>query len=108
MVLGKSIYELNNKLILAAGNKITSNILEKFIERGYNYVYIMEEGTEEVIPEDIISYPVLLQASSNLESIVKNITKLYKFRNISVEEAMKLIEEEYIQDANLLFDVRKI
>ncbi|MFC1692632.1 HD-GYP domain-containing protein [Candidatus Latescibacterota bacterium] len=107
MVLGKSIYELNNKLILAAGNKITPGVLKKFIERGYHYIYIEEEGTEEVIPEDIISYTVLLQASSKLEFITKDI-KLNKFRNISVEKALKLIEEESILDTNLLFDVRNI
>ncbi len=109
MILGKSIYELNNKLMFAAENEITPNILEKFIERGYNHIYIMEEGTEEVIPEDIISYNVLLQASSHLESIVKNIRKLTMFRDISVEKAMELIEEGYTQNVNLLlFNVRNI
>ena len=108
MVLGKSIYELDNRLILSAGNKISPVILKYFTERGYNYIYIEEEGTEEVIPEDIISYTVLLKASSSLESIVKNLTKLNKFRNISAEEAIKLFEEECIQDANQLFDVRNI
>ena len=49
MVLGKSIYELNNKLILAAGNKITPFILERFVERGYNYIYVKEEEIEEGI-----------------------------------------------------------
>ena len=108
MVLGKSIYELNNKLILAAGNKISSRILEKFIERGYNYIYIMEEGTEDIVPEDIISYIVLLQSSKNLESIMKSIIKFNKFRNISVEKAKKLIEEECILETNQLFDVRYV
>ena len=60
----------------------------------------MEEGTEEVIPEDIISYSVLLHTSSNLELILKNIKKLTKFRGCSVKEAMKLIEEDYIQNTN--------
>ncbi|MFC1528506.1 HD-GYP domain-containing protein [Candidatus Latescibacterota bacterium] len=107
MVLGKSIYELDNRLMLAAGNKITLGILKYFSVRGYNYIYINEEGTEEVTPEDIISYPVLLQASSKLSLILKSI-KLNKFRNISVEEAMKLIEEECILETNQLFDVRSV
>ena len=108
MVLGRSIYEENNRLMLAAGNKITPNIIERFIKRGYNYIYIMEEGTEDVIPEDVISYTVLLQASSKLESIVKNIRKITEFRDISVEKAMELIEEGYIESSNVSFDVRKI
>ena len=53
MVIGKSIYDINNRLILAAGHKITPKILERFNERGYNYIYIMFEGTEEVITEEM-------------------------------------------------------
>ncbi len=108
MVLGRSIYEENNRLMLAAGNKITPNILERFIERGYNYIYIMQDGTEDVIPEDVISYSVLLQSSSKLESIVKNLKKIIEFRDISIEKAMELIEEEYIESSNVSFDVREI
>ena len=54
-VLGKSIYQENGKLLLGAGYRISGTIKAKLLERGHSHVYVMEEGTEEVIPEDVIS-----------------------------------------------------
>ena len=66
MVLGKSIYTVNHQLLLGAGYRINNEIKDKLIERGYNHIYIMEEGTEDIIPEDIISDEVRHQAQYNL------------------------------------------
>ena len=54
-VLGRSIYQSNGKLLLGAGYRINEAMKAKLIERGYTHVYVMEEGTEDVVPEDVIS-----------------------------------------------------
>ena len=50
MVLGKSIYDINGKLLLKEGGILSSKIKFNISERGYNYIFIKEEGTEDVIP----------------------------------------------------------
>ena len=66
-VLGKSIYLSNYTLLLGAGFRITDSIIAKLREKGYSHVYIMEEGTEEVLPEDIISEELRFEAKVKLE-----------------------------------------
>ena len=97
MVNGKSIYDLDNKLLLSANFEITSDILGKLTDRGFNYLYIVQEGTEDVVPEDIVSFSVRLHASNILENIVQEIKKLKKFQNATVEGALTLFDDEYVQ-----------
>ena len=42
MVLGKSIYQTNGKLLLGAGYRITPVVRGKLVERGYSHVYIYD------------------------------------------------------------------
>jgi len=108
MINGKSIFDVDNVLLLSAGFEITPEIIEKLLDRGYNYIYIMEEGTEEIVPEDIVSFSVRLKASNTLESIVKEIKKLSRFNNATVAEALMLFKEDYVLNSPLTFDVRGI
>ena len=62
MVLGKSLYEINGKLLLGAGFRINDLMKSKLISRKYTHVYIMEEGTDDIVPEDVISDEIKMQA----------------------------------------------
>ena len=62
MVLGKSIFLTSGRLLLGAGYRLNNTIISKIIERGYSHVYIMEKGTEDIIPEDVISDEIRMQA----------------------------------------------
>ncbi len=108
MILGKSIYDRNNKLLLGAGFSVDEDIKEKLIYRGLYYLYIMEEGTEDVIPEDIISIGVRLKASNLLEFIIKQIHIHHQFKNIDTDEAIELIENGALRKAGISFDAREI
>ncbi|MFC1693460.1 HD-GYP domain-containing protein [Candidatus Latescibacterota bacterium] len=108
MLLGKSIYQPNGKLLLGAGYRISSEIRSKLVERKYNHIYIMEEGTEDVVPEDIISDEIRMQAKSTLEGKMSEIKKQSVFQNISHQKAIKLIEKGYLKNINITYDMRKI
>jgi len=108
MVLGKSIYQPNGKLLLGAGYRINTVMKGKLTERGYTHVYIMEEGTEEVVPEDIISDEVSFQAKNQLAVKVLDIRKQQEFQDATVDQATRLIEKGYLKRINITYDMRKL
>ena len=108
MVLGKSIYHSNGKLLLGAGYRITPVIKDKLIERGYTHVYIMEEGSENVVPEDIISDEIRLQAKAKLADKMTEIKNQSQFKYVSRSKALKLIKEGYLKKVNITYDIRKV
>ena len=108
MVLGKSIYQLNGKLLLGSGFRINAQMKAKLVERGYNHVYIKEEGTEDVVPEEIVSDEISFQAKSQLAGTIYDIQNQTEFKNASVSKAADLLESGYLKDASLSNDMKKI
>lgn len=108
MVLGKSIYLSNGKLLLGAGFRFTGKIKSRLSEMGYSHVYIMEEGTDDVVPEDIISDEIKMQAKSKLYDKLAEIKRLAEFQNLTAGKAIKLLERGYLQKVNLTFDLRNV
>ena len=108
MVLGKSICEKDNRLLLGAGFHLTPSIQPKLYEKGINYIYILEEGTENVIPEDIISTEVKLQTSSMLESKAKNIEKQFMFQDLSKEKFETLMKTGYLKNVDITNDMKSV
>ena len=107
-VLGKSIFHSNNRLLLGAGFRITNLIKEKLIEKGYSHIYIMEKGTEEVIPEDIISEEVQNEAKSKLENEVNKINESAKFREMSYTKVIETLEKGRLKDIEVSYEMKKI
>ncbi|MCD6308321.1 MAG: HD domain-containing protein [Candidatus Latescibacteria bacterium] len=108
MVLGKSIYQPNGKLLLGAGYRIDTVMMGKLAGRGYTHVYVMEEGTEDVVPEDIISDEVSFQAKNRLAGKVLDIRNQKEFQDATVDQATRLIEKGYLKSVNITYDMRKI
>ena len=58
MMLGQHLhayYGGKRTLLLGRGAKITGPVIDKLTSIGYPFVYIEEEGTEEVFPDDVLS-----------------------------------------------------
>lgn len=108
MVLGKSIYGFSNKLLLGAGFRLTPPIKKKLIEKGYNYLYIMEEGTEEVVPEDIISDEIKIQAKIKLTDNAEKIKSFFKFQDMSRSKVYDFLNKGYLKEINLTLEMRKV
>ena len=107
-VLGKSIFHSNKRLLLGTGFRITDLIKSKLIELGYNHVYIMEKGTEDVIPEDVISEEIRNEAKFKLENEVNKINKTIKFREMSYTKVIETLEKGHLKDIEISYEMRKI
>jgi HD-GYP domain-containing protein (c-di-GMP phosphodiesterase class II) len=108
MVLGKSMYGLNNKLMLGAGFRITADIKAKLIERGYTYAYIMEQGTEQVIPQDIISDEVRIHAVEKISDKADEIRRHLKFRDLSRTRLYDTIRSGHLKNLNITQDINAV
>ncbi|MCE5251235.1 HD domain-containing protein [bacterium] len=108
MVLGKSIYNMNGTLLLGAGFRINLDIISKLNARGYTHVYIMEEGTEEIIPEDVISEEHRLQAKMKLADKVEVVKNIANFKNLTIDKATDLMESGYLEKVSISFELRKL
>ena len=97
MVLGKSIYTFNNKLMLGAGFRLNAAFKAKLVERGMSHVYILEEGTEDVVPEDIISDEIRFQARTKIADKAEKIQNYFNFKDVSHQKVFDLIKNGYLQ-----------
>jgi len=80
----------------------------KLEERGYTHVYIMEEGTEDVVPDDIVSDEVSFEAKNKLASKIYDIQNQAEFKNASVAKAADLIEKGYLKKTRITYGMRNI
>ena len=108
MVLGKSIFQGNHQLLLGAGYRIASDIIPKLIERGYNHVYIMEPGTDDIIPEDIISDEIRSQAHLKISDQVDKIESALNFQDLTISKTREMLRTGHLKHINLTYDIRKL
>src|SRR6185295_9190018 len=85
MVLAKSITNDSGDLMLAAGFVISDRILGKMRELELTGCWIYEEGTEYVIPEEMINEQLVLQTRATLRENVELIKKVSDVREVTLE-----------------------
>ena len=76
MVLGKSLFDAKGKLLLAAGHRLDKEYIFKISARQFHTVFIYQAGTEEVLPEDLISEELRAITSQKLQENIDELQKL--------------------------------
>ena len=108
MILGKSLYEANGKLLLGAGFRITDYMISNLALRKYTHLYIMEDGTDDIVPEDVITDEIKLQAKIELAGKVTELKRQAKFENLSLYKAKELIQKGYLKNVNITYAMHSI
>lgn len=93
MVLGRSVFSDGRELLIAAGFHIKKNLILRLKEMEIRTVWIQEEGTEEVVPEEIISEQVNLQASAAVMDAAEVIGRSMQIREETVDTIEKKMKE---------------
>jgi len=67
MTVGKSLYDVNHKLLLSKGNMITRTYIERIQYLGYQGIYIDDELSKDIEVKDVIRDELRMKAIQSLK-----------------------------------------
>jgi HD-GYP domain-containing protein (c-di-GMP phosphodiesterase class II) len=108
MVIGKSLYQENGKLLLGAGFRVNATVKAKLMDRKYPFIYIMEDGTDDIVPEDVISDEVRMQAAAVIADKNEKIQKFFQFQEMTRSKIEDSLKKGYLKDLNISKDVHQV
>lgn len=130
MVLGKSIYSANGDLLLAAGYNLDPAVITRLKTLGYGGLWIQHEGTEHVIPPQLLNDQIQLQTNLALRQstdVIKNVVQTRvrtrenmvslmrdkgRFHNVllapAIHKAVKDIVESLLGNPDILINANTI
>ncbi len=93
MVLARSIMSENGDLLLAAGFEINDRVKNKLETIELPFVWIFEEGTEMVVPEELISEQISLQTISSLKKNSELIRQVAQVKELTADQMKEVMAE---------------
>jgi HD-GYP domain-containing protein (c-di-GMP phosphodiesterase class II) len=93
MVLGESIFLPTGELLLAAGYRLTETYRKRLKQLGFTTVHIQVEGTEDVIPENIISDHVQRELDVAVGKTSDSVRSLMRVKRAGLENFRKILRE---------------
>jgi HD-GYP domain-containing protein (c-di-GMP phosphodiesterase class II) len=93
MILGKSLFNEAGQLLLRAGYRLDADVLHRLRDSGRSAVYILEEGTEDIIPEDLLSEEARARAVSAFSQTVERVTEAAEYRTDIPPSKLRLVVE---------------
>lgn len=91
MMLGKSLFAPNGQLLLRAGLEIDAKMLRHVIATGRPSVYVFEEGTEDIIPEEVLTEEVRSTAAASITNEVKKVSQVFEDLKVSPDQLREAI-----------------
>jgi len=114
MVLGRSIFLPTGELLLAAGYHLAEKYRTRLKQLGFSTVYIRVEGTDDVMPESIISEHVQRELSVSLNKSTAELKKSFSVRQESARHIRNIIREnrqylnKFLSSAGLIAAMEKM
>ncbi len=93
-ILGRSLYNERMDLMLATGYKLTGKILKLLKEKGFTYVYVMDQVADDIIPEEVINTTLRQAATKKISDAFEQIRQNPAFRSIRPSELKKRMEQD--------------
>ena len=78
MVLGQSIALPSGKLLLNAGYPVTKRYRERLKQLGYQSVLVQEPGTEDIVPETLVSEKKHSDLNNSLNASGQDMARVFK------------------------------
>ncbi|MBD3165639.1 HD domain-containing protein [bacterium] len=92
--LGKSLFNERGELLLSSGFSLNEDMIRKIARQGYTFVYVMDEFTEDVKPQDVIDDTIRQQANAALAEQFKGCKDNLAFEKLAPEEIKRRLNEE--------------
>ncbi|MBZ0265497.1 HD domain-containing protein [bacterium] len=108
-VLGKSLFNDRAELLLASGYELHEEMIDRLHQQGFTYVYIMDELSDDIRPETVISDTIRQIADKKLAETFEEIKNNLSFETFAPDNIKKRLSDgEKVQGLNILPKVRKI
>jgi len=93
-ILGKSLFNERGELLLSSGYALTDRMVELIRKQGYNYVYVMDDVSEDIVPETVISESVRQIVNRQLAQTFDGVKNNLAFEAHTPEEIKKRLRDE--------------
>ncbi len=93
MVLARSLVNENGDLLLASGFVINDRIITKMHEIQLSGCWIYEEGTESIVPEEMVNEQLVLQTSGILRENGDLLQKVLEIKDFTLDNINKKMSE---------------
>lgn len=107
MVLGKSIFTDRGQLLLRAGYPLDADVLRRIAATGRMAIYVFEEGTEDIIPDDIISDEARSRVAIAYSQTADRVAEALKVRKDVPPEKLRTILQRGAEFRNVV-DVDRV
>ncbi|MDP8208807.1 MAG: HD domain-containing protein [Candidatus Electryonea clarkiae] len=107
-VLGKSVFNERSELMLSSGYVLTEAMISLLKHKGFNYVYIMDGISKDIIPEEVISDVIRQATNSKIAKTFEGVKNNLAFEKFAPEEIKKrLVEDAEMHNIVKMTDVRE-
>ncbi|MBZ0265670.1 HD domain-containing protein [bacterium] len=93
-LLGKSLFNSKGKLLLAAGYELTNDILDSLKSLGYNAIFIMDELSEDIVPEEVIEDSIRQILSQKVAETFEGIKNNPAFEAFAPENIKQILNSD--------------
>lgn len=101
MIVAKSMYNTNNKLLIRSGYPIRGPYIERIQELGYQGLYVEDDLSEGIEVKDIVSDELRRRAAYSVKDVFTSLEMSPKSKNHSVEfhmDATKTLIDDMVYD----------
>ncbi len=92
-ILGKSLFNRRSELLLASGYELNREMIELIKARGFKFVYVMNEITKDIKPEEVISDTVRQIANQKLAKTFEGVRNNLAFEKFAPEDVKRRLED---------------
>lgn len=99
MVLAKTIFDENDKVLLYAGVEIKSEYISRLIDSGISEVYVDDDVSREVQPKEVLCEETRREAKNLAKTLMESHAFIHSADIMHVKETVnKIIEQLFLND----------
>lgn len=92
-VLGRSLFNERGELLLASGYTLTEDMIELIERHGFRFVYLFDELTRDILPEEVIDDNLRQASGKKLSDSFRQISSRISIESLSPEEIVGTLED---------------
>lgn len=92
-ILGRSVFRDNGELLLASGYRVTLPVLKKLHEGQQELFWVIEEGLEDLIPQEVVNDQITRQTTNSLKENAAEFKKELKTSMETVQDIDKVMAD---------------